>query len=102
MLDCTGQDRDRIIDECGEKNAPTMVLCLALLRLAPTCIISPHSKLCAAGRQAGTSAELEKEEGGPITVLVLGGVGSRGALLRLSVQHESRVFRDQKGYNQKV
>ena len=41
-----------------------MVLpCSAFLRLAPTCIISPHSKLCAAGRQAGTSAEVEKERG---------------------------------------
>ena len=96
MLDCTGQDRDRIIDECGEKNAPTMVLCLALLRLAPTCIISPHSKLCAAGRQ-GHRQSWKKRRANDSA-----GIGSGGALLRLSVQHESGVFRDQKGYNQKV
>ena len=74
----------------GEKNAPTMVLCLALLRLAPTCIISPHSKLCAAGWQAGTSAEVEKQEERATTVLVLGGV-------RLSVQHdECHIFRSER------
>ena len=51
-----------------------------------------------AGRDIGRAG---KRGGGAITVLVLGGVG-HGALLRLSVQHESGVFRDQKGYNQKV
>ena len=73
---------------------------------APTCSDLHNQSPFKAVRceQAGRDIGRAGKRGGPITVLlVLGGVGgSGGALLRLSVQHESGVFRDQKGYNQKV
>ena len=70
---------------------------------APTCSDLHNQSPFKAVRcgQAGRDIGRAGKRGGAITVLVLGGVG-HGALLQLSVQHESRVFRDQKGYNQKV